>query len=171
MPRSPFTSPSSRAHRSLPTALTIKPGSGDFLLVQERKGEALVAIQHGKPTMTETVIGAVKRGESPVPSSRPLFLRIYVNTKPFLICLHRDQGANALMGGPPFDPSKTISAFTKIIELHRITDAQHGMIIDEMIKVSCAGRSLAKARAFGAGGMVGMVGVTVIASLGTAAWV
>ncbi len=75
------------------------------------------------------------------------------------------------MGGDHPDLSKTISAFTKIIEPQHVTNAQRDMMIDEMIKVSRADRSVARARAFGPVGMAGVVGVAVIGSLGTAAWV
>ena len=65
------------------------------------------------------------------------------------------------MGGDKPDLSKTISAFTNIIERRHVTDAQRDRMIDEMIKASRADRSVARARAFG------MVGVAV-GSLGIA---
>ena len=71
------------------------------------------------------------------------------------------------MRGDKPDLSKTISAFTNIIERRHVTDAQRDRMIDEMIKASRAGRSVARARAFG---MVGMASVAV-GSLGIAAWV
>ena len=62
----------STTRRSLLTPLTIKPGSGDFFLAQQRKNDVLVAIQLRNPTMTEKVIDAAKRGESPAPYHQPL---------------------------------------------------------------------------------------------------
>jgi hypothetical protein len=49
---------------SFPSAITIHPGSGNFLLAEQHKDKTVFAFQQRNPSMAEKMIAATKRGES-----------------------------------------------------------------------------------------------------------